>query len=65
MGGHRLGTLALRIKGSVEIIAGQRRGHMGVDPKGDGWVRVSETVGDHMHGHAGQQEVRGMNVPGS
>jgi len=36
---------------------------MGVDPEGDGRVRVSETVGDHMHGHAGQQEVRGMNVP--
>ncbi|HEX7537600.1 MAG TPA: hypothetical protein VF391_11410 [Dermatophilaceae bacterium] len=24
---------------------------------------MSETVGDHLHGHSGQQEVRGMNVP--
>ena len=36
---------------------------MGVHPEGDRRVRVSETVGDHMHGHAGQQEVGGMNVP--
>jgi Nucleotidyl transferase AbiEii toxin, Type IV TA system len=36
----------------------------GVDPERDRRVRVSETVGDHMHRHAGQQEVRGMNESG-
>ena len=36
---------------------------VGVDPEGDRRVRVSEAVGDHMDRHAGQQEVRGMNVP--
>lgn len=36
---------------------------MGVDPERDSRVRMSETVGDHMDGHAGQQEVRGMKVP--
>lgn len=36
---------------------------MGVDPEVDSWVRLSETFGGHMHRHAGQPEVRGVNVP--
>ena len=34
---------------------------MGLDPERDSRVRMSETLGDHMHRHVGQQEVRGMN----
>ena len=34
---------------------------MGVDTERDRWVRMSETLGDHMDGHISQQEVRGTN----
>ena len=55
----RLDRGCKHIRDSCRVLAKD----VGVDPERDRRVRVSETVGDHMHRHAGQQEVRGMNVP--